>query len=119
MTEEQIKDGNIVIASFMGGIVDELHVRFDKNKFVPRDYMLTHSLNSLEFHKDWQWLMPVVNACYKTIEEYSFDSSEYKFWESHFEPATFSFLKNQIFEVWETCVNYIRQYEHRKNEEYK
>lgn len=59
MTEEQILEGNILIAKFMGYIDNG-----DPEYLIHPETNYDHSVNDPEcflYHKSWNWLMPVID----------------------------------------------------------
>ena len=60
MTQEEITQNNSIIAKFMG--MQETHLGwYDAEKSIPLPTMEV-TFEFLEFHLDWNWLMPVVEA---------------------------------------------------------
>jgi len=70
MTQEEILEGNKLIAKFMGG-------KLIKNKYTGNLFsdLIVYGINSnvlfhenkLQYHSSWDWLMPVVEKIEKTI----------------------------------------------------
>ena len=74
MTHEEILEGNKLIAEFMDGIPDYaayygLGTKFLRGYTLKSDYVpaLTYysSVDELKYHKDWNYLMPVVEKINK------------------------------------------------------
>lgn len=66
LTEQEISEINETIAEF-----DQKHsIGFGLYDFNGCHY----KLDELEFHASWDWLMPVVQKCYKIDHEEGFDN---------------------------------------------
>lgn len=58
MTQEQITEGNKLIAELMGlDVLPENSVYFERFKWSDGAY---YSMDRLKYHSSWDWLMPVV-----------------------------------------------------------
>jgi len=65
-------ENNKLIVEFMG-------VKFDKGTFYNMGYNVFSDGNlyckhELKYHAEWNWLMPVVQKCYKIDDEEGFDN---------------------------------------------
>jgi hypothetical protein len=110
MQSEETKYGNKLIAAFMGGIKSDVgdniwRLLIKSNK---KPYLI--SCLRFKYHKDWNWLMPVVK---KIFESFIFDVGDGSFLvESHLRKA----LTNvDIDEIWKSCVEYINYYNDKKS----
>ncbi len=43
-------------------------------EFLGKDHEFNQCLSAPQYHKSWDWLMPVVQKCYKIDNEEGFDS---------------------------------------------
>ena len=64
MTQEEILQGNKLIAKFIG-------MKYDSNANVYEDDKNAYGLFSLKFHSSWDWLMPVVEKIENNLVNYS------------------------------------------------
>ena len=114
MTQNEIIEGNKLIAEFMGfekypikGKSDGHMVIFNKG-FVPKP---TCSAN-LEFHSSWDWLMFCIFEIQDLPDVYHWELSAGNFEINADE--TFETLDNSIEGVWEIVVKFIKWYNIRK-----
>ena len=71
MKQEQINQGNELIAKYVGakyqgsypnGDAEESHLyHYGDNAIVPLNFCRTHSHTTMQYHKSWDWLVPVYN----------------------------------------------------------
>jgi hypothetical protein len=84
MTQEEIIQGNKLIAEFMGGIKPDLFcngVKQSENAWNHND--INNPLcggkyydDSLKYHTSWNWLMPVVERCNSIINHIEYFSRD-------------------------------------------
>ncbi len=63
MNEQEILEGNKLIAEFMGFVKDGFlwkHRDVKLSKYYPKNIFEGDNTNSFKFHSSWDWLMPVV-----------------------------------------------------------
>lgn len=115
MKDQEAEENNKLIAEFMEWkFIDneyitthyKTYICIDKNIHITKRYSLTE----LEFHRSWDWLMPVVEKCTQIgFRDQEFDSEIYIKWEEIFDD-TGMFLGNHINEVYESCIAFIKWY---------
>ena len=96
MTEQEIIDGNVILAKIMGGhyrhkygFGDQMGYEFTNDPYAQLDKHNTaswYSPKALKFHSSWDWLMPIVEniekgnygikQCRKVVEIYFDDTKE-------------------------------------------
>jgi len=125
MKQEEIIEGNKLIAEFMGAIIDnktkdsddpifEFPVSPSKFNFPYKRYHLSwfggfreFANNEERYNNSWNWLMPVV----KKISDFS-DIDKHKEstgWYAHYGIESFLFEVN-IEKTWELCIEFIKWY---------
>lgn len=70
--EQQIIEGNTLIAKFMGAVIIEHYPDHDLLDFLHRDNYPDnnryYATTSLKYHKEWNWIIPVVRKI-KGVDE--------------------------------------------------
>lgn len=65
--------GAVVIAEYKGEAGGYFNsVLFDFGKDSPDNYSRYYSDLSMRYHKDWSWLMPVIQKCFEKIKPVGF-----------------------------------------------
>lgn len=93
MTTEEIIDGNCIIAKFMGGYMrDKGHGNMIWDHSDRLSPLVCKSPCKLEYHKNWSWLMPVLEKISRIemAREYDKETGEYTVFRHH--PVTFGML---------------------------
>jgi hypothetical protein len=128
MTQEEMLEGNKLIAKFMGATngsifcqLDEKHLNLDYDTFPQskqRDDGSMWNINDLKYHTSWNWLMPVVEKIENTTchEYYGYtmtiwnncckisdENNEYEI-NSHFHPDS------KLLATWGSVVEFIKWY---------
>lgn len=106
MTPQEIRKGNILLATFM-----------DERK---RNLELDDAKSGYRYHDDWNWLMPVVKKCSESFEHHQYDSEEYyHITEEIFHPdySLSEFMDADIEAVYSRVVTYIKWYNQNKASE--
>jgi len=138
LTREQIKEGNEKLAKLIGWYQEELSisgtwwVNNDYAKYVAYSIHNNYPHQDLPFHRDWNYLMKVVDKIgtlvyrddhpeynWKTHYSYSelFTNIFTKWLRNHFEQHNNSFnLMNDLTSIWCGCVAYVDWYEQNKDE---
>lgn len=102
ITKKQIRDGNKLIALFMASFMEHESDRL----VVANDIKHKGALNSMRYHSEWDWIMPVVqkieNIALTSDSDAAFNSREYQaimdeLREIHLEPL---FTKVVAFISW-------------------
>ena len=113
MNQQEIIEGNKLIAEFMGAkmVVENYHginiIEFpDKS---------TKDLRGLRYHSSWDWLMPVVEKIH-TMEEYT---EEYTSEQIIYAPILQAIPLYGIRRVWNEVVEFIKWYNEQKNNKEK
>jgi len=103
MTEQEIIEGNKLIAEFMG----DYRAKYK----VSNDYTLANAmLKTLKYHSSWDWLMPVFKKIWESIDQFQYDDEPYLYiTEEIFHPDYLlsDFINNNIEGVWNRCVEFI------------
>ena len=102
MCEEEINEGNKLIAEFIG---------LEKNDFghwINKDYLFNSQLKlldfELKFHSSWDWLIPCINKIYESDWYYKWKDTS-----GQFEKEIF--INTKFIEVtWEQVVEFIKWY---------
>jgi hypothetical protein len=124
MLENEILEGNKLIAEFMGAIADtgETEGWFGGIMF-PHGYDRTLAL---KYNSSWDWLMPVIAKVTKLIrekqyipigkhEEYSVQCNAYEEqWRKLFDYQAYSFFIADIESVYKAIVEFIKWYNNTK-----
>lgn len=134
MTLEQIKEGNKLIAEFMGYQI--LHKKYEYlnfnssnesywditegdivcdengNEVDALDNYPFYSLEDLPFHSSWDWLMPVVSKCSKTKGFYDTKFQTYCKGALFFEDLD---LYSPIDDIYKAVVEFIKWYNENNN----
>lgn len=109
LTNEQIANGNRLIAEFMGFIKSfDNHYQccFGKiNRILLPQYM--------EFQSNWNWIMPVVKRIHDTIEIKTISECSEREWQVS-TYLTRMCITADIETVWNACVLYIEWYDQNK-----
>jgi hypothetical protein len=106
--ENQIIEGNVLIAEFLGGIEiydatnTELLWSQIANFTLPRT-------SQLKYHSSWDWLMPVVSRCYDL--SYLADGKK----TNVIRNITIELLKCDIHKEWAAVVAFIEWYNYEKH----
>ena len=123
MTQEQIKEGNKLIAEFLelrktlvqihnqNGSIQNAEPEWcvygvDENKDTFKD-------SELKFHSSWNWLMPVIKKVWNHIEQFQYDDEEYlHITEDIFHPdyTLSEFMNADIEALWERVIRIIKYY---------
>ena len=101
-------ENNKLIAQFMGAEIDGLNYRvvtYDNIK------VCMHP-NILNYHKDWNWLMKVVETIFLTVDEERESEDDWDFLTKQIKN---SFYFPNIEEVYNSCVEFIKWYNQQKN----
>ena len=131
MTQEEIIEGNKLIASFMGyekssEDKDFIFYKHPDGKGIviqsQHDCKVFHTHELMEikgfiFHRSWDWLMPVVKKCSESFEHHQYDSEEYyHITEEIFHPdySLSEFMDADIEAVYSRVVTYIKWYNQNK-----
>lgn len=61
MTQEQILEGNKLIAEFMGALDFMNSMRFGDNP--EKELGRYYDYSELKYHSSWDWIMPVLKVC--------------------------------------------------------
>jgi len=109
VTEEQIIEGNKIIADYMGwGISGSGPLTWyetgDKNIDSPL-------VDELKFHTDWNWLMPVIKRCCDDLNHMGFDKRGS--WTPQLGYVSEIYvmrLNSPIEKVWQEVINHINRY---------
>ena len=102
LTREQIKEGNEAIAKFMGwfqdipGVDCTWFVIGDCAKYVAYSESTNYPHRDLPFHRDWNYLMKVIDKIGTVVYHREGDAPEWN-WKNH---TSYNNLFNQIFSVW-------------------
>jgi hypothetical protein len=131
MTEQEIIEGNKLIAEFM----DYEHDDNDEDSVT---YCCDHLVNisevahwessiddwtswlradEMKFHSSWDWLMPVFKKIWESIDQFQYDDEPYLYiTEEIFHPDYLlsDFINNNIEGVWNRCVEFIKWYNKSK-----
>jgi len=125
MTEEQILEGNKLIAEYMGweliNINDEpADPDFDcwvfRNKITGQsdsgvDAQIYNKNSTLPFNEDWNLLMPVVHKCCQDLRDKGFNKRGDWTPELGYVSEIYVMrLNNPIEKVWEEVVNHVKRY---------
>ena len=102
MSEQEIIEGNKLIAEFIG---------LEKNDFgywINKDYLFNSQLKlfdfELKFHSSWDWLIPCINKIYESDWYYKWKDTS-----GQFEKEIF--INTKFIEVtWEQVVEFIKWY---------
>lgn len=101
MTTEQIKEGNRLLAEFMGWKITGTQFRnIPDNYKDPNDSDNILSIDDFEYHSSWDWLMPVVQKIKATdtgLDVYSLYVED-------------SLRTANIKEVYEAVIDFIKNY---------
>jgi len=144
LTREQIKEGNEKLAKLIGWYQDEVQSLFgsetwwensDCAKYVAYSIPNNYPYKDLPFHRDWNYLMKVVDKIGTIVYHREGDASDYN-WKKHysyselfreifnkwlrhrFEEHKEEFnLMNDLESIWSGCVAYVDWYESNKDEE--
>lgn len=132
-TNEQITDGNKLIAEFMGiklnggmkSIFDEPNLKFFRITVYEQDGLcewchndVSHGHNircyvldtdNLMYQSSWDWIMPVVKRIHDTIGFKSMDECSEREWQVSTHLTRMS-ITADIETVWNACVLYIEWY---------
>jgi hypothetical protein len=103
MTEQEILEGNKLIAEFMGATIDESNnVKF----ILPADGigLAGCGLKACRYHTSWDWLMPVVQKIGKQMDRTILGILK------HFNETQSNFWCDGIENIWEGCVQFIKWY---------
>ena len=110
MTNQEIIEGNKLIAQFLGGIIVEPKVDnegnclFDMGKTRKQNEQFWNS-KSLKYHKDWNWLMPCVTKCVE-------NGIRYSEWTNQLHDGL---LNQDITDCWVACVEFIYENNNEKS----
>lgn len=97
MSEQEILEGNKLIAEFMGyKIPNQTH---KLNWIVYKDVF-----QPMLFNTSWDWLMPAIKECLNKSEENLAD------WEYYYEQIDDSFFQIEIHQTWSAVVEFIKWY---------
>lgn len=107
MTQEEINEGNKLIAGFMGGHENPQHkwynvIQGDKGYRMIQDF---------KFHSSWDWIMPVVEKIHinKLVTEVSIRPGRTRIWlKSSFIQSPMKAENNSITECWLVVVDFIK-----------
>lgn len=141
MTQEEILEGNKLIADFIGFVrhfpyMEEksdlckfyyypyINKVFDEGLYTSTIKMTSaegiycnqciresHHIKNMQFHKSWSWLMPVVKECLNKSEE-NLDE-----WEHYYEQIDDSLFQVEISQTWAAVVEFIKWYNQNKENE--
>jgi hypothetical protein len=114
MTQQEIIEGNKLIAEFMGGIFETnlpfTHTKHgwidtpaNDGKQIAQDY-------DLKYHSSWDWLMPVIKKIHEldiSIDNEVGSARQYNVVGSSIGPVT-------IESTWQACVEFIKYYNQNK-----
>ena len=103
MTQEQILEGNKIIAEFMGIKISHLGVG-DLYRCPVTD--LPTTVCELEYHESWDWLMPVVENISRWADVNKDKYNEY-FWKEPYH-TDFLIFRMEINELWLAVVEFIK-----------
>lgn len=106
MKQEEIIEGNKLIAKFMGHSQDD-HLY----GMVIDDKYYTYTL--MKYHSSWDWLMPVVKLCWEKTIEFQYDDEEYlHITEDIFHPdySLSEFMNGNIESIWYRVISFIKWY---------
>lgn len=116
MTQEQIIEGNKLIANFMHSKGEvQAYCWYEGNPSTSTYIMYTE--HSAKFHKSWDWLMPVVKKIedmrftFCITKDASFIRREHDYWET-----TTTKTGSKIEIVWELVVEFIKWRNQQKHE---
>jgi len=112
---QKILKNNILIANFMNLniLFPDSKIDFDKDK-EKIFYLPEH----LCYHCSWDWLIPVLNKCYKIWKECNLNSRlPVNFWnEIDFENINYSIFENNIKNVFNSVIEFVKWYNQNKKE---
>lgn len=96
--EKDVREGNKMIAEFMGKYFAAGRVYHDEQEFknMPQDF-----IRELKYHTSWDWLMPVVKKILAT------DTGTLDVYSLYVED---SLRTADILKVWESCIDFIEYY---------
>jgi len=111
MIQEEILEGNKLIAEFIGYILykpirrglfgkKEMTWYYGKKKYWSPLFFIQH----FQFHKDWNWLMTAIGYCLDKNEENLDD------WEHYYEAIDDSLFQVEIIPTWKEVVKFIKWY---------
>jgi len=123
MTQEEILEGNKLIAEFMGGqskekcspwirgYISEEEINFQEEDYPenPHDGSCW-KFSELKYHSSWDWLIPCINKIYQSNEYYKWKDAS-----GQFENEVF--INTKFIEVtWSAVVEFIKWYNKHKND---
>jgi len=111
MTNKEILENNKLIAEFIEDIFHkeiEIGMKIYKNVW---EHDGKHYQN-LIYHKDWNWLMPILNRIGKILFENKDICRERAIYFQDW-----NLIDLNIEEIWETCVDFIKWYNQNKKNE--
>lgn len=122
MAQEEILEGNKLIAEFMGGIYSENakawgfgDARIEHKELVVRGKLYKNLVwakkfeKDLKYHSSWDWLIPVINKIYESDWYYKWKDTSGQFEKEVFINTKF------IETTWEQVVEFIKWYNENKN----
>jgi hypothetical protein len=139
LTREQIKVGNDKLTKLMGwfeeGAPGSWYVIDASAKYVAYSIHSNYPHQDLPFHRDWNYLMKVVDKIGTLVYHRDYDAPDYN-WKNHYSYSElfheifnkwlrFSFdehkqefnLLNDLTSIWSGCVAWIDWYEQNKDDE--
>lgn len=66
MTNEEILEGNKLIAEFMGFEFNKSKIIYDPTDTNPEGKLIGYPLSNLKYHSSWDWLIPVIDKIHSS-----------------------------------------------------
>ena len=111
----KITESNKLIAEFMGGNYTEDYKKAPSE--IPVFAMYATTIEDLNYHSSWSWLMPVVKKVWSCFNEFQYDSEiYYHLTEEIFHPdySLSEFMGADINSVYKRVVEFIEWYQINK-----
>lgn len=112
MTQEEILQGNRLIAEFMDCEYDDISETYDTGilKLVEPEAYGDEQFSSLlydyelDYHSSWDWLMPCIKKCLDINEE------ELDDWEKQYENINDTLYQVEISQTYQAVIEFIKWY---------
>jgi len=134
LTREQIKEGNEKLAKLLGWFQEDGYDSwFENTEFAKYVAFPIYNNNTLPFHRDWNYLMKVVDKIGTIVYHRDDDAPDYD-WKKHYslgelfhhmwnkwlrveqaKKGEFN-LMNDLESIWSGCVAYVDWYNNNKDE---